>query len=361
MRMKKQKIFKFAVFLVLYIFLLSVVENKFILPAADKNPAETPDVAASETIPPAETAGLVQDDTPRPPEITYAPVPTATPEPVQTETPAPTETITEPPAPTPAPVRTAPPDSDIVSPYFKDSQYGSPYVDGVLSNVSQSWYYMSNDDHQPPTAEYVFDIRPFNAYYLGDIYSKVIYLTFDEGYENGYTSQILDVLKEKGVQAAFFVTKPYIESNPDLVKRMVDEGHIVGNHTVHHLNSSTLSDADFDSELTDTADYFKEVTGTDMSKFFRPPNGEYSARTLQLADDLGYKTIFWSFAYQDWVTDDQPGKQAAYDMITSRSHNGCIMLLHAVSQSDTEALPDVIDYLLNNGYTFKTLDELDSY
>lgn len=228
-----------------------------------------------------------------------------------------------------------------------------------LANEKYGWYFNPNDEHKPPTASDKVELAKYDAYYLGDTSQKEIYLTFDEGYENGYSSKILDVLKQKDVKAAFFVTKSYIKQNQDLIKRMVDEGHVVGNHSVQHKSSPDLTDEELTNELTETAEYFKEVTGQDMPKVFRPPMGEYSERTLAVTKNAGYKSIFWSFAYKDWLTDQQPGKQVAYDTIMKRYHNGAIMLLHAVSQSNTEALGDVIDSLREEGYTFKKLTDLD--
>ena len=239
------------------------------------------------------------------------------------------------------------------------SQFGSPYTaSGQLSNDLLSWYFMRNNTHRPPTAMNTFDIRAFDAHYLGDTSQHVDYLTFDEGYENGYTSTILDILKDKGVHAAFFVTKPYIQQNPDLVLRMVNEGHVVGNHSVTHGSFPSMSDAQITKEIQDTAKAFSDLTGTPMPTFFRPPMGEYSARTLADTYALGYTTIFWSFAYEDWVVDKQPGRQAAYDTIMHDLHDGQITLLHAVSQSNTEALPDVIDSFRANGYQFLSLYDL---
>lgn len=227
-----------------------------------------------------------------------------------------------------------------------------------LSNEKLGWYFNPNNEHKPPTASNKVDLSKYNAYYLGNTDNKVIYLTFDEGYENGYSEKILDVLKEKDVKAAFFVTKSYIKSNQELIKRMVNEGHVVGNHSVRHLSFPDLSNEEIESELVETAQYFKEVTGVDMPMVFRPPMGEYSERTLAVTSNLGYKTIFWSFAYKDWLTDQQPGKQVAYDTVMKRYHNGAIMLLHAVSKSNTEALGDIIDSLRNEGYVFDSLENL---
>lgn len=225
-------------------------------------------------------------------------------------------------------------------------------------NDKKSWWFVRNDTKTPPSAQKDINISQYGAYYLGDVSKKVIYLTFDEGYENGCTPKILDVLKENDVPAAFFVTKSYIKSDADLVKRMVAEGHVVGNHSVTHPDMTTKSDSEIADEINGCSDYFKEVTGQEMPHFFRPPEGAYSIRTLEKTKELGYKTIFWSFAYKDWLVDAQPGKQAAYDNVMKYSHNGCIMLLHAVSQSNTEALDSIIKDLKAQGYTFKSLYDL---
>lgn len=232
------------------------------------------------------------------------------------------------------------------------------YDTSKLSNTKQSWYFVPRDNHTQPAGNSAVKLDKYMAYYLGNADEKKIYLTFDEGYENGYTSKILDVLKTKNVKAAFFVTKPYIDSDPELIKRMVNEGHIVGNHSVKHLSSPSLSDSQLQQEINDTAKAFKNVTGVDMPKVFRPPMGEYSERTLAVTSNMGYKTIFWSFAYKDWITTAQPGKQAAYNAVMSKYHNGAVLLLHAVSKSNTEALGDIIDSLKAKGYTFDTLNNL---
>ena len=225
-------------------------------------------------------------------------------------------------------------------------------------NDRKSWWFSRNTTKTPPSAQMDINISQYDAYYLGDVSRKVIYLTFDEGYENGCTSQILDTLKANDVPAAFFVTKSYIQSESELVKRMVNEGHVVGNHSVTHPDLTTLTDEQIAQEINGCAEYFKEVTGQDMPPFFRPPEGVYSIRTLEKTQELGYKTIFWSFAYRDWVTDDQPGKEAAFNNIINYSHNGCIMLLHAVSESNTQALDSAIKELKAQGYTFESLYRL---
>jgi peptidoglycan-N-acetylmuramic acid deacetylase len=225
-------------------------------------------------------------------------------------------------------------------------------------NDAKSWWFSRNSTHEPPSAQRDIAIKNYDAYYLGDVSRKVIYLTFDEGYENGCTAKILDTLKENDVKAAFFVTKSYIQDQPELIKRMVDEGHIVGNHSVSHPDMTTLSDEKIKEEIEGCAQYFEEVTGEEMPKFFRPPAGAYSIRTLEKTNELGYKTIFWSFAYKDWLVDEQPGEQAAYSMAMNNSHNGSIMLLHAVSQSNTDALDRIIKDLKAEGYSFESLERL---
>ncbi len=244
---------------------------------------------------------------------------------------------------------------DIVSPY--NTSAGSAKSEG-LSNKSLSWYIMRNKDHQPVRGASEVDIRAYNGCYLGDIYNKEVYLTFDEGYEAGYTSAILDVLAAKDVKAAFFVTATYIRDNKDLIKRMTDEGHIVGNHSYSHPNLPELDDHKIEEEMDKTADLYKEVTGKKMPLYVRPPGGVYSEHVLSVLKDMGYKTVFWSFAYQDWLVDKQPGKAAAYKMVMDNLHNGAILLLHAVSESNTLALPEIIDAIREQGFEFKTLNQL---
>ncbi len=222
----------------------------------------------------------------------------------------------------------------------------------------KSWGFKRNSENMPPSAQQDIAIDKYDAYYLGDTQRKTIYLTFDEGYENGYSEKILDILKENDVKAAFFVTKSYIRDNTELIKRMVAEGHVVGNHSVTHPDMTKLTDEQIASEIQECAAYFKEVTGQEMPHFFRPPEGVYSIHSLEQTQAQGYKTIFWSFAYGDWDVNNQPGKQAAYDMVMNNYHNGSIMLLHAVSQSNTEALPDIIKSLREKGYTFMSLEDL---
>jgi len=228
----------------------------------------------------------------------------------------------------------------------------------LLSNEKKGWSFKRNSEHRPIIAYTDFDVREYGGYYLGNTGEKVIYLTFDNGYENGYTPTILDTLKENDVKAIFFVTKSYIKYEPELVKRMKDEGHLVGNHSVTHPSFPEISDEQVAEEILDTESYMEEMTGYKMDTFFRPPMGEYSERTLKLTNDLGYKSIFWSLTYKDWDVKNQLGKQYAYDHVINNIHPGAIPLLHAVSSSNTEALDDIIKEIKKEGYSFGSLYDL---
>ncbi len=188
------------------------------------------------------------------------------------------------------------------------------------------------------------------ALFIGEEDEKRLWLTFDEGYENGFTPQILDTLKKKDVRAVFFVTYDYAVKNPELIRRMIDEGHTVGNHTWSHPSLPECSPDELYSELKLLHDYVSDNFGYEMY-VMRPPMGEFSERVLACAKQLGYTTVLWSFAYPDWDVNAQPGKAAAYEKITSKTHNGAVYLLHAVSQTNTEILGSVIDYWKENGYT----------
>ena len=199
----------------------------------------------------------------------------------------------------------------------------------------------------------------YDAFYVGNTSEKVLYLTFDAGYENGYTAKILDILKKHDVPAAFFLVGNYIEKNPDLVKRMAQEGHIVGNHTMHHYDMQKITDpAAFQKELTDLENLYKEVTGQEMSKFYRPPQGLYSADNLKTAQNMGYTTVFWSLAYADWRSDSQPTKEQAFSKLLPRVHNGAILLLHSTSQTNAEILDELLTQYKEMGYRFAPITEL---
>ena len=205
----------------------------------------------------------------------------------------------------------------------------------------------------------VDQLRQYDAAYLGDTRQKRLYLTFDAGYENGSTEKILDTLKAHGVRAAFFLVGNYIQQSPDLVRRMVAEGHTVGNHTMHHYDMSRLSDkAAFSKELTDLEALYKETVGQELPKFYRPPQGIYSEENLKMAQELGYKTLFWSLAYVDWNNDAQPTREAVFAKLLPRTHNGAVVLLHSTSKTNAEILGELIDKWKAMGYRFGTLDEL---
>lgn len=256
-------------------------------------------------------------------------------------------------APTPSPTLSSPAPTAVGADSIDYSLYSS------LSAKSVSWGLrkIKNSEPEIPLGEQSL-LENYDSYYMDKTRPKALYLTFDEGYENGYTSQILDVLKECQVPAAFFVTGPYIKTEQELVKRMVAEGHIVGNHTVNHPNLASLPPQEAAEELCALDDSFFELTGEHM-RYMRPPEGTYSQQTLALAQDLGYKTIFWSFAYKDWDPSRQKGAAHAFSEVTPYLHDGAILLLHAVSSDNAGALQDIIEYARAEGYEFRSLDQLE--
>ena len=203
------------------------------------------------------------------------------------------------------------------------------------------------------------DLANYDAYYLGDTGQKVIYLTFDCGYENGYTEKILDALKKHHAPAAFFVVGHMIESAPDIVRRMAAEGHVVGNHTFHHPDMSAISQQDaFQKELNSLAELYRQTTGKPLSRFYRPPQGKYSEENLKQAQALGYKTVFWSLAYVDWNTDSQPTAEQAYAKLLPRIHDGAVVLLHSTSRTNAEILDELLTKWEEMGYAFRSLEDL---
>ena len=223
-----------------------------------------------------------------------------------------------------------------------------------------SWGLSFRQEGAPPVGNAGQDqLRRYDAAYLGDTTRKVIYLTFDAGYENGCTARILDTLKKHGVTAAFFLVGNYVERNADLVRRMVEEGHLVGNHTLHHYDMSRISTADaFRKELQGLEELFRQTTGQELPKYYRPPQGIYSEENLTMAKELGYKTVFWSLAYVDWKNDDQPDPEASLQKLLRRTHNGAVVLLHSTSQTNAEILDALLTGWENAGYSFGTLPEL---
>jgi peptidoglycan-N-acetylmuramic acid deacetylase len=202
-------------------------------------------------------------------------------------------------------------------------------------------------------------LRQYDAVYVGDGADKVIYLTFDAGYENGCTAPILDALRRHRAPACFFLVGSYIEQNPELVRRMAAEGHLVGNHTFHHYDMSKIADeAVFTKELRSVEDAYRAATGQTLPRYYRPPQGVYSEDNLKMAKKLGYRTVFWSLAYVDWLQDDQPTADEAYAKLLGRIHPGAVVLLHSTSQTNAEILDSLLTKWEDMGYRFGSLDEL---
>ena len=202
-------------------------------------------------------------------------------------------------------------------------------------------------------------LRQLSALYVGDTTQKVIYLTFDAGYENGCTAKILDILKNHQVQAVFFLVGHYIRSNPELVCRMVQEGHLVGNHTMHHYDMSKIQDQEaFRQELEELEALFTSVTGTTMPKLYRPPQGTYSEANLRQAQNMGYHTVFWSLAYADWDNKAQPTREQAFAKLLPRIHNGAVVLLHSTSETNADILDELLGRWKEMGYRFGNISEL---
>lgn len=228
------------------------------------------------------------------------------------------------------------------------------------STESYDWSYKPGENNEPATTEkeYLKLLNEYGGVFQGDTDEKVVYLTFDNGYEQGYTKQFLDVLKEKKVPAAFFVTGHYLKTEPDLVKRMVNEGHIVGNHSSHHPDFTNVSNERLKQELDDVEDMYTEITGRNDMKYLRPPGGTFSERSLALSERRGYTNVFWSLAFVDWKTDEQKGWKYSYRNVMKQIHPGAVLLLHTVSEDNAEALAKIIDTLREQGYKFKSLDYL---
>lgn len=217
----------------------------------------------------------------------------------------------------------------------------------------------SGSETQPTGNVSADELAKYDAYYLNPTKEKIIYLTFDCGYENGNTSAILDALKKHNAPATFFVVGHFLETAPDLVKRMIEEGHTVGNHTYHHPDMSSISDsASFQKELSEVEALFEEITGEKISNYYRPPRGQYSMRNLEMAKEFGYKTFFWSLAYVDWNVDKQPSEEEAFDKLIGRIHPGAIVLLHNTSSTNGAILDKLLTKWEEMGYTFHSLSEL---
>ena len=227
-----------------------------------------------------------------------------------------------------------------------------------VSNQKIEWGIKRNDNHEQPDvgSKNRKILEENNGICLGNAEEKIIYLTFDEGYEAGYTEEILKILKENDVKAAFFLTAHYVNTEEDLVKQMIDDGHIIGNHTVNHKSMPTLTEEEIKQEVMDLHQSVYEKFGYEM-KYIRPPKGEFSEKTLMVTNALGYKNVMWSFAYEDWNEKKQPDENQAKEKILNNLHNGEIMLLHGNSKTNTNILDSMIKEIKNRGYEFKSLDE----
>lgn len=223
-----------------------------------------------------------------------------------------------------------------------------------------SWGLSFQTEGQPPSGPVSASaLAQLDGAYLDDSGERVLYLTFDAGYENGFTARILDTLKEQQVPAAFFLVGDYLERNPDLVRRMVDEGHIVGNHTMSHPDMSRITDQEtFSRELLGMEELYQSITGQQMEKFYRPPQGLYSEENLKMAQKLGYRTVFWSLAYADWDNQNQPTRDEAMKKLLGRVHSGAVVLLHSTSETNAHILGDVLAAWKDMGYRFAPLTEL---
>ena len=233
-------------------------------------------------------------------------------------------------------------------------------VAALLHEKSENWGLGFGTEGKPPTGNAsAEELKKYNAYFIGDTTQNTIYLTFDCGYENGNTELILDALKKHDVKATFFVVGNFLETSPEIVKRMIAEGHTVGNHTYHHLDMSSISSMDaFKKETQDVENLFEQITGTPITKFYRPPQGKYNIENLKMAQELGYHTFFWSLAYADWYQDKQPTKDEAFGKLLKRIHPGAIVLLHSTSSTNAQILDELLTKWEEMGYTIKPLTEL---
>lgn len=230
----------------------------------------------------------------------------------------------------------------------------------ILHPETENWGLGFGQTGEKPTGNVsAEELKKYHAAYMDPTDEKVIYLTFDAGYENGNTPAILEALKKHDASATFFVVGNYLETSPELVKQMVAEGHTVGNHTFHHPEMSKISDAaSFEKELRDVEILYQKITGGELTRFYRPPQGKYNTQNLQMAGDLGYKTFFWSLAYVDWIQDQQPTKEAAFDKLLKRIHPGAVVLLHSTSSTNAQILDELLTKWEEMGYHFAPLSEL---
>ena len=232
---------------------------------------------------------------------------------------------------------------------FISSKNANAYGFGVKKN---------NDNKQPDIGIYKAILDDVGGIYVGDSNSKNIYLTFDCGYENGYTMSMLDTLKENNVKAIFFITGHYLKSSKEIVKRMIDDGHLIGNHTFNHKDFSRSSNKEILEDIQKLETEFYNEFNVNMSKYVRPPRGDFDERSLRLLNDNGYKSVFWSLAYVDWDKNKFNGNDYSYNNVLRRIHNGAIILMHTVSKDNENDLNKIINKLKNDGYVFKSINNV---
>ena len=233
-------------------------------------------------------------------------------------------------------------------------------ANGLSESAGENWGLGFSAEGEPPVGNATADeLKQFDAYFLQETDQKTLYLTFDCGYENGNTPAILEALKKHNAPAAFFVVGNFVRDNPELIRQMVKDGHTIGNHTFSHPDMSQISTLEaFKQELSQTEKLFHEITGQEMAKWYRPPRGVYSTTNLQMAQELGYHTFFWSLAYVDWIQDQQPSIQEAFDKLLTRIHPGAIVLLHNTSSTNAAILDELLTKWEEMGYHFSSLDKL---
>lgn len=236
---------------------------------------------------------------------------------------------------------------------------GTVLSTGIVQQEAENWGLGFGKEGEKPTGNAtVSEMKQYDAYYMAEGDEKVLYLTFDCGYENGNTEPILDALKKHNAPATFFVVGHFLETAPEIAQRMVADGHTVGNHTYHHPDMSKISDqASFQKEMDDVAALFKETTGCELAMYYRPPQGKYNTTNLQMAKELGYSTFFWSLAYVDWDQNNQPSHEEAIKKLTTRVHPGAIVLLHSTSQTNGEIMDEILTRWEEMGYTFRPLSD----
>lgn len=229
----------------------------------------------------------------------------------------------------------------------------------AIAHETKDWGLGFGEEGQKPSGNSAAgELAEYDAWYVGNTEEKVLYLTFDAGFENGNTPAILDALKKHHVSATFFVVGNYLETSPELVRRMAKEGHTVGNHSYHHPDMTKKTSGEFEKEIKLLEEKYKEITGEELAKFYRPPQGKYSEDTLKQAKELGYQTFFWSLAYVDWLEDKQPTKEEAFEKLLGRIHPGAIVLLHSTSATNAQILDELLTKWEEMGYCIKSLKEI---